>query len=181
VRKVAQGVLESNVQIFTTERVAELQSVTVETVRDWIRRGDLEAAKKAGKWEVEEGALGRFLDAREEAKRITWEREPELLGKTRNGRWLLVSTATVWCHRQACRYCTAEGRKIERMRFRVEQQIRGDRVIERGRVICGRCYALVTLAPRARVHSGVWTSAPVMAKVGSGWTNGKPVLQLVQP
>lgn len=50
-------------QFYSTERVAEMFEVTVETVRDWISRGELKAVKVNRQWRVPESALRDYTES----------------------------------------------------------------------------------------------------------------------
>lgn len=58
-------------KFYSTPQVAKMFSVTVGTVRDWIREGKLEAVKPGGRghWRVAEEELRRFANEQLETKR----------------------------------------------------------------------------------------------------------------
>ena len=49
-------------QLFTTDEAAELLKVHPETVRNWIRRGDLVAIKIGRQWRVKRADLERIAE-----------------------------------------------------------------------------------------------------------------------
>ncbi len=55
---------EADVKLYTTKKVAELCEVTTETVRNWIKSGDLRAVNLNGFWRVPHADLKSFLNER---------------------------------------------------------------------------------------------------------------------
>ena len=49
---------------FTAQQVAERLQVNEQTVRRWLRSGELHGVRLAGSWRITETALKAFLDAR---------------------------------------------------------------------------------------------------------------------
>lgn len=54
--------LEEVGQFVTTNYVAELFSVTNETIREWIKKGNLEGVKVNGYWRVKRSSVVAFAN-----------------------------------------------------------------------------------------------------------------------
>ena len=52
----------TDIKLYTLEELSEKLSVTVYTLRNYIRSGKLKAAKIGGKWRVSEENLLRFIN-----------------------------------------------------------------------------------------------------------------------
>jgi len=59
---------DESAKYYSTPAVADLFDVTVGTVRDWIRNGELLAVKFGRRWKVSETELHRFANERLKGK-----------------------------------------------------------------------------------------------------------------
>lgn len=59
----------SDEQLLTVEQVANLMQVHVETVRVWIRRGDLVAINIGNEYRIARSDLNEFIEKRKTDKR----------------------------------------------------------------------------------------------------------------
>ena len=50
---------------YTSREVSELLAVNVQTVRVWLRTGQLRGININGRWRVKESELQKFMDSRE--------------------------------------------------------------------------------------------------------------------
>lgn len=54
-------------QFYTASDVASKLKVHVETVKRWLRNGDLEGIRIGGRWRISEDAVQKFIDTHKEA------------------------------------------------------------------------------------------------------------------
>lgn len=54
-------------QFYTTSEVASKLKVHVETVKRWLRNGDMEGIRIGGRWRISEDAVQKFIDTHKEA------------------------------------------------------------------------------------------------------------------
>ena len=57
-------VIPADQQFYSTKKVADLFDVTVETVRNWIDSGQLEAVKINGYWKVKRQSVIDFANSK---------------------------------------------------------------------------------------------------------------------
>jgi excisionase family DNA binding protein len=58
-------------KLITPEEAASLLSVSPRTVKDWLRRGDLNGVKAGNLWRIRESDLERFLHVQSRLERTS--------------------------------------------------------------------------------------------------------------
>jgi len=163
---MAAEFLCDNERVLTVAEVAQAESVSVPTVREWIKAGLLRAEKVWKSYQVEPEALEEFRRNRASAPTTAEGYDtPELCGLTANGRWLIVRAGKRWARKLTCKYCLTESRSPSRFRVRREEIKRKHKTGTRVEVLkieCGLCWAKIFRGGRDHVSPAVWEKAPRM-------------------
>lgn len=150
------GAAEKPKTWLTVREVAVIEKVTPNTVRTWILDGLLTATKTdAGKWVVELAQLFDYRRWRARTKLRGLE-APVILGLSGNSLWLKVAPEPRWAAKTLCEHCLADRVLPKKLLFRIESRKR-----LRGKLVCGRCHAVVLVGGPRKFHEKAWSAAPV--------------------